>query len=60
MKESAHANAKEPVLLDGPHLYKWRKAKVVLTSRDPTYEQKLTRIRTILSNLQPDEAFFDR
>src|SRR5262249_26254335 len=38
--------------------YKWRKAKVVLTSSDPTYKQKLARIRTILSNLQPDEAFF--
>jgi len=38
--------------------YKWRKAKIVLTSNDPTYLEKLTRIRSILSNLQPDEAFF--
>ena len=38
--------------------YKWRKAKVVLTSNDPTYTEKLAQIRTILSNLQPDEAFF--
>jgi transposase len=38
--------------------YKWRKAKVVLTSSDPTYMQKLDRIRSILSNFQPDEAFF--
>ena len=38
--------------------YKWRKAKVVLTSNDPTYMEKLARIRYILSNLQPDEAFF--
>lgn len=38
--------------------YKWRKAKIVLTSNDPTYREKLTRIRSILSNLQPDEAFF--
>jgi transposase len=38
--------------------YKWRKAKVVLTSNDPSYVEKLTRIRCILSNLQPDEAFF--
>lgn len=38
--------------------YKWRKAKVVLTSNDPTYMEKLARIRSILSNLQPDEAFF--
>jgi transposase len=38
--------------------YKWRKAKVVLTSNDPTYMEKLARIRFILSNLQPDEVFF--
>jgi transposase len=38
--------------------YKWRKAKVVLTSNDPTYKEKLAHIRYILSNLQPDEAFF--
>jgi hypothetical protein len=38
--------------------YKWRKAKIVLTSNDPTYKEKLARIRYILSNLQPDEAFF--
>jgi transposase len=38
--------------------YKWRKAKIVLTSNDPTYTEKLARIRSILSNLQPDEAFF--
>lgn len=31
--------------------YKWRKAKVVLTSNDPTYMEKLARIRSILSNL---------
>jgi transposase len=38
--------------------YKWRRAKVVLTSNDPTYLEKLAGIRSILSNLQPDEAFF--
>jgi transposase len=38
--------------------YKWRKAKIVLTSNDPTYKEKLARIRYILSNLQADEAFF--
>jgi transposase len=38
--------------------YRWRKAKIVLTSNDPTYNEKLARIRYILSNLQPDEAFF--
>ena len=38
--------------------YKWRKARIVLTSTDPAYIEKLARIRSILSNLQPDEAFF--
>ncbi len=38
--------------------YKWRKARVVLTSNDPDYAEKLARIRSILSGLQPDEAFF--
>jgi transposase len=38
--------------------YKWRKARIVLTSTDPTYMEKLDRIRSILSHLQPDEAFF--
>ena len=32
--------------------------EIVLTSNDPTYMEKLARIRSILSNLQPDEAFF--
>ena len=31
--------------------YKWRKAKVVLTSNDPTYKEKLARIR--LDPLKP-------
>jgi transposase len=38
--------------------YRWRKAKIVLTSNDPTYKEKLAHIRYILSNLQTDEAFF--
>jgi transposase len=38
--------------------YRWRMAKVVLTSNDPNYTDKLVHIRSILSNLQPDEAFF--
>jgi transposase len=38
--------------------YNWRKARVVLTSNDPAYAEKLDRIRTILSGLRPDEAFF--
>lgn len=38
--------------------YKWRKARVVLTSNDPEFSQKLDRIKSILSNLADDEAFF--
>ena len=38
--------------------YRWRKARVVLTSTDPDYTEKLNRIRSILSGLRPDEAFF--
>jgi transposase len=38
--------------------YRWRKARVVLTSADPDYREKLDRIHAILGNLQSDEAFF--
>jgi transposase len=38
--------------------YRWRKARVVLTSSDPAYREKLDRVRTTLSRLAPDEAFF--
>ena len=38
--------------------YRWRKARVVLTSADPDYTEKLDHIRSILSKLCPDEAFF--
>jgi len=38
--------------------FRWRKAKVVLTSRDPEYRAKLDAIKKILSTLQEDEAFF--
>ena len=38
--------------------YRWRKARLVLTSQDPEYQQKLARIQSILSNLEPNEAFF--
>ena len=38
--------------------YRWRKARVVLTSSDPNYTEKLNHIRSILSELHPDEAFF--
>jgi len=38
--------------------YCWRKAKIVLTSADPDYTEKLNHIRSILSGLRSDEAFF--
>lgn len=38
--------------------YRWRKARVVLTSADPDYREKLARIQAILSGLGADEAFF--
>jgi hypothetical protein len=38
--------------------YRWRKARVVLTSADPAYSEKLKRIQLILSDLQSDEVFF--
>lgn len=38
--------------------FKWRKARIVLTSRDPDYAQKVRAIKEILSSLKSDEAFF--
>jgi hypothetical protein len=38
--------------------YRWRKARVVLTSSDPDYTEKFDRIRSILSGLGANEAFF--
>ena len=38
--------------------YKWRKARVVLTSNDPEYKVKVEAIQEILSQLKEDEAFF--
>jgi transposase len=38
--------------------YKWRKARIVLTSTDPEYRTKVDRIKQILSELGEDEAFF--
>ena len=38
--------------------FKWRKARVVLTSNDPNYRTKVDRIVKILSELKSDEAFF--
>jgi transposase len=38
--------------------YRWRKARIVLTSNDPKFSQKVERIRFILANLTAEEAFF--
>ena len=38
--------------------YRWRKARIALTSNDPTFSEKLDRIQSILANLPSDEAFF--
>jgi transposase len=38
--------------------YKWRSARVVLTSTDPEYKTKVAGIKTILARLSQDEAFF--
>jgi transposase len=38
--------------------YRWRKARTVLTSKDPDYARKLAGIRSILSRLSADEVFF--
>ena len=38
--------------------FKWRKARIVLTSTDPEYTQKVHAIKEILTSLKSDEAFF--
>ena len=38
--------------------YRWRKARVTLTSTDRNYSEKLNKIHLILSNLKSDELFF--
>ena len=38
--------------------YRFRKAKIVLTSTDPEYRVKLQNITRILKNLGPREKFF--
>ena len=38
--------------------YRWRSAKVVLTSTDPSYREKLERVQSVLANLRTDERFF--
>ena len=38
--------------------FRWKAAKVVLTSTDPEYREKLARVQDVLSNLGEDERFF--
>ena len=38
--------------------YRWRSAKVVLTSNDPDYREKLDRVHRILRDLGKNERFF--
>ena len=38
--------------------FRWRSAKVVLTSTDPQYREKLERVQTVLADLGDDERFF--
>jgi hypothetical protein len=38
--------------------WRWRKARKVLTSTDPEYREKVHHIRSILAELQENEAFF--
>ena len=37
--------------------YRWKKAKVVLTSNDPEYREKLAKIKSILSTLRENDRF---
>lgn len=38
--------------------YRWRKARTVLTSKDPDYRNKLENVQRILAKLDPSEGFF--
>ena len=38
--------------------FRWRKAKIVLTSKDPQYREKIRRIQFILSRLGKNDRFF--
>jgi len=38
--------------------YSWKKARKVLTSNDPQYQEKLAKIQAILSTLGSNERFF--
>ena len=59
MAESGHRTSRKRIrALIKTAGFKWRKAKVVLTSNDPEYHTKVGAIKQILSDLKEDEAFF--
>ena len=59
MAETGHRTSKQRIrTLIKTAGFKWRKAKVVLTSNDPEYHTKVGAIKEILSDLKEDEAFF--
>jgi hypothetical protein len=52
---TTQASISEVIKLAG---YKWKKARVTLTSTDHAYREKVEAIRSTLTRLQQDEAFF--
>jgi transposase len=59
LAENSHRTSRKRIqaLIKGAG-FKWRKAKVVLTSNDPNYHAKVDAIKKILSELKEDESFF--
>ena len=59
MAESGHHTSKSRIrALIKAAGFKWRNAKIVLTSNDPEYHAKVAVIKQILSDLKENEAFF--
>ena len=59
LREQGHRSNKETLLaIIKSEGFKWRKARVVLTSHDPDYRQKLDHLKSILANLTEDDRFF--
>jgi hypothetical protein len=59
MAESGHRTSRKRIrALIKAAGFRWRRAKVVLTSNDPEYHAKVKAITKILSDLKADEAFF--
>ena len=59
MAESGHRTSRQRIrALIKTAGFRWRKAKIALTSNDPEYHTKVGIIKQILSGLKEDEAFF--